>query len=174
MTPGRTLCKQHVATERSSTCLRQSVSDATTATWEEWIGSTRCEPTMVLGELAGVGGNTCSGASSTSVSSTDTFCFDTTLLAEELQTEVIWTNKKIETEILLQIAGVKSLESYRENGLTPRRKRSGGRVECDRTLSYDDILRVKTFIINYAEEHALVLPGRVPGYKRGDRQRSMR
>ena len=73
---------------------------------------------MVLGELAGVDGNTCSGASSTSVSSTHTFCFGTTLLAEELQTEVTWTNKKIEREILLQIADPASevkFPSHRKN-----------------------------------------------------------
>ena len=72
---------------------------------------------MVLGELAGVDGNTCSGASSTPASSTHTFCFDTTLLAEELQAEVIWT-KKIETEILLQIADPASevkFPSHRKN-----------------------------------------------------------
>jgi len=32
----------------------------------------------------------------------------------------------------------------------------------------DDIKRVVQFITNYAEDHALVLPGRVPGFKRHD------
>ena len=51
----------------------------------------------------------------------------------------------------------------------PRRKRAGGHVQnSKRTMAYADIIRIRTFINNYAEEHALVLPGRVPGFKRGD------
>ena len=57
---------------------------------------------------------------------------------------------------------------YRENGATPRRNKAGGRVECERTLTYEDVKRIHSFILNYAEENALVLPGRVPGFKRGD------
>ena len=66
-----------------------SVSDATTATWQEWIGSTRSDACLLWCWAS------CYWASSTSVSSTHTFCFDMMLLAVELlQTEVIWTNKK--------------------------------------------------------------------------------
>ena len=57
---------------------------------------------------------------------------------------------------------------YREHGLTPRRKKSGGRIESGRVLTYDDTTRIFQFIQNFAEEHALVLPGRVPGFKRSD------
>lgn len=57
---------------------------------------------------------------------------------------------------------------YREQGLTPRRKKSGGRVECKRVLSYEDAKRVFQFIDNFAEVNALLLPGRVAGFKRAD------
>ncbi|KAK6167396.1 hypothetical protein SNE40_021432 [Patella caerulea] len=61
------------------------------------------------------------------------------------------------------------LKHYKEFGLTPREKKSGGRHASDkRLLTHDDICRVVTFIINFAELHALVLPGRVPGFKRFD------
>jgi hypothetical protein len=42
----------------------------------------------------------------------------------------------------------------------------GGRRKT--ALKLDDITLVTRFIINFAEEHALVLPGRVPGFKRDD------
>ena len=35
---------------------------------------------------------------------------------------------------------------------------------CDTRYSHKAV----TFITNYAEQHALVLPGRVPGFKRSD------
>ena len=58
---------------------------------------------------------------------------------------------------------------YREYGAIPRRKSAGGHIETSkRTMAYDDIIRIRTFITNYAEEHALVLPGRVHGFKQGD------
>jgi hypothetical protein len=57
---------------------------------------------------------------------------------------------------------------YKENGLAPRRKKSGGRVYNRQALSYDDIERIVAFLSNFAEQHTLVLPGRVPGFKRDD------
>ena len=42
----------------------------------------------------------------------------------------------------------------------------GGRRRT--ALSLDDIRRVTRFILHYAELHSLVLPGRVPGFKRDD------
>ena len=57
---------------------------------------------------------------------------------------------------------------YKKNGPTPRRKQGGGWRACARSLSLDDINRIYHFIDNYAEQHALALPGRVPGYKRSD------
>ena len=38
------------------------------------------------------------------------------------------------------------------------------------TLSFDGTQRVVAFITFYAEEHAILLPGRVPGYKHADIQ----
>ena len=35
-------------------------------------------------------------------------------------------------------------------------------------LTYEDIIRIVKFLSNYAEEQAILLPGRVPGYKRDD------
>ena len=35
-------------------------------------------------------------------------------------------------------------------------------------LSVDDVKRVTSFLTNYAEEHAVSLPGRIPGYKNYD------
>ena len=52
--------------------------------------------------------------------------------------------------------------------MTPRKLRSGGRVNSRRLLCYEDIVRVFTFISNFAEDHAVSLPGRIPGFKRSD------
>ena len=53
---------------------------------------------------------------------------------------------------------------YKGFGLTPRHKRSGGRHAADvRLMTHTDISRVVNFLVNFAEDHALVLPGRVPG-----------
>ena len=38
----------------------------------------------------------------------------------------------------------------------------------DRTLSFVEITSLVKFIENYAEQHAILLPGRIPGYKRDD------
>ena len=60
------------------------------------------------------------------------------------------------------------IKHYKENGLVQRRKQAGGRKSNKRSLSFEDIKAVVTFITNFAEQHALVLPGRVPGFKRSD------
>ncbi|XP_050392750.1 uncharacterized protein LOC126811218 [Patella vulgata] len=58
---------------------------------------------------------------------------------------------------------------YKENGISPRLKKRGGRRTKNRNiLSHDDIRRVVSFICNYAEEHAIILPGRHPGQKKLD------
>ena len=57
---------------------------------------------------------------------------------------------------------------YKEEGLVPKEKRSGGRRNNTRAHSIEDLKRTLTFITQYAEHHALVLPGRVPGFKRDD------
>jgi len=60
------------------------------------------------------------------------------------------------------------LKWYRNNGLAPKEKRSGGRSNQKRAYGFDDIKRSVAFITNYAEDHALVLPGRVPGFNNHD------
>ena len=56
---------------------------------------------------------------------------------------------------------------YLEHGLIPRKKKSGGQQERT-ALTMDDIRNVTRFILNYAELHSIVLPGRVPGFSRTD------
>jgi hypothetical protein len=51
-----------------------------------------------------------------------------------------------------------------ENGLCVRQKKSGGRKSNTNSLSYDSTLHVRTFLFNYAEEHGIKLPGRIPGF----------
>ena len=60
------------------------------------------------------------------------------------------------------------IQHYKDHGIAERQRKSGGRRVNTRSLTYDDIKAVVTFITNFAEEHALVLPGRVPGFKRSD------
>ena len=61
------------------------------------------------------------------------------------------------------------LKHYKEFGLTPRHKQSGGRrAAYVRLLKHADISRVVAFLVNFAEDHALMLPGRIPGFKRFD------
>lgn len=45
---------------------------------------------------------------------------------------------------------------------------SGGHDNNTRAISYEDTERVVNFVTNFTEEHGLVLPGCVPGYKRDD------
>ena len=56
---------------------------------------------------------------------------------------------------------------YREHGCTPRTHKNKGRTFKNH-LSYEDRTRVQQFMKNYAELHAILLPGRMPGYKRDD------
>ena len=60
------------------------------------------------------------------------------------------------------------LKWYRTEGLVPNEKKSGGRANNKHSLSYDEIKDVVQFITNYAADHAMVLPGRVPGFRRDD------
>ena len=55
--------------------------------------------------------------------------------------------------------------SFERDGLVPRQHRSH---KPRRALRLADIQYVVTFITNYAEDHAILLPGRIPGYKRDD------
>ena len=60
------------------------------------------------------------------------------------------------------------LDWYKTEGLVPKEKKSGGRKSNTKCLMFEDIKRVVQFLTNYADVHALVLPGRVPGFKRDD------
>jgi len=53
-------------------------------------------------------------------------------------------------------------------GLIPSEKKSGGRCCNTRSFTFEDIKHTASFINNYAQEHALVLPCRVPEFSRED------
>lgn len=53
----------------------------------------------------------------------------------------------------------------KNEGLTIRRKKSGGRKANTRALSHETTNGIFSFLYNYAEEHAIKLPGRIPGFK---------
>ena len=56
---------------------------------------------------------------------------------------------------------------YEENGMETRTHQNSKRLPA-RTLSFDDINRVVKFLQQFAEQHAILLPGRVPNHKRDD------
>ena len=58
-------------------------------------------------------------------------------------------------------------KSYLQNGLTPRIHGNAGRMPHN-ALTYTQINNIVKFIINYAEQHAILLPGRIPSHKRDD------
>ena len=62
------------------------------------------------------------------------------------------------------------IKFYQQHGLVPRLKRCGGRVLSKGLLTVQDVQRVKQFITNFADVHAMSLPGRIPGFKRSDIQ----
>ena len=58
-------------------------------------------------------------------------------------------------------------QSYLQNGLSVRTHGNTKRLPHT-ALSYRQIVNLVTFIQNYAEQHAILLPGRIPGFKRDD------
>ena len=56
---------------------------------------------------------------------------------------------------------------YLENGMEPRVHKNAKRLP-PKTTSYEDIMALVKFLQNYAETNAILLPGRIPGYKRDD------
>ena len=58
---------------------------------------------------------------------------------------------------------------YLSNGLVPRLHGHTGRVGPD-ALNMEAVQRIIAFVMQYAEINALLLPGRIPGYKRDDLQ----
>ena len=67
--------------------------------------------------------------------------------------------------------GKKRLENlqkhYKKNGILPRVHGNKGRLAI-RVCSLETLKPVVSFLDNYAEEHAVAFPGRVPGFKRTD------
>ena len=57
--------------------------------------------------------------------------------------------------------------SWLEHGLPPRQKVS---FTPSNTTSLADVELVVRFILHYVEDNAILLPGRIPGYKRDDHQ----
>ena len=60
-------------------------------------------------------------------------------------------------------------ESHEQNGLAPRRHGNTRRLPAN-AISFPDKQRVVEFLLNYAEANAILLPSRIPGYKRTDVQ----
>ena len=60
-------------------------------------------------------------------------------------------------------------QHYFDNHLNPREHKATGRKALN-TLPFFDIERIVVFLTNYAEGHAILLPGRIPGHKRDDVQ----
>ena len=60
-------------------------------------------------------------------------------------------------------------QSLSDNGLTPRRHGNLRRLPSN-AISFIDTQRVVEFLRTYAEANAILLPGRIPGYKRTDVQ----
>lgn len=56
---------------------------------------------------------------------------------------------------------------YKEHGILPRSHGNKGKMPIG-TCSMDTLQHVISFLDNYAEENAVALPGRVPGFKRSD------
>ncbi|XP_071211410.1 uncharacterized protein [Salvelinus alpinus] len=56
-------------------------------------------------------------------------------------------------------------QSYKENGLMPPIKKRAGPSKHRLPLKHEDLQRVVNFINNYAEDNAIVLPGRHQGHK---------
>jgi len=64
-----------------------------------------------------------------------------------------------------QIKAIK--KHYRENGMEPRVHKNTKRLpKC--AASHEDIMRLVKFMENHTEANAILLPGRISGYKRDD------
>ena len=63
---------------------------------------------------------------------------------------------------------LKSLvKHYKQNGLTPRTHGNTRRLPSN-TLSVSSVEYIVRFLLNYSDQHGLLLPGRIPGYSRSD------
>ena len=57
---------------------------------------------------------------------------------------------------------------YADAGLTHTTKRYAGSKNAAKALTFEELTDLKNYMTRYAEEHAFVLPGRIPGYHRTD------
>ena len=60
-------------------------------------------------------------------------------------------------------------EQYLKNGLQPIGHGNTKRLPSH-GFTTDDLCQITTFLSNYSEANAILLPGRIPGYKRSDLQ----
>ena len=68
----------------------------------------------------------------------------------------------------MSIARLKAIKHHwMENGMCPRGR---AKVLPHNTTKLSDIKNVVWYILQYVEDHAILLPGRIPGYKRDDLQ----
>ena len=66
---------------------------------------------------------------------------------------------------ILKLNAIKA--SWLNNGLRLRERKH---ITAHNATKLSDIKLVVCYILNYAEDHAILLPGRVPGFKRDDIQ----
>ena len=59
------------------------------------------------------------------------------------------------------------IKHYCLHGMIPRQHGNKNRLP-KHTLSFQEMEKVTSFVTNYAEEHGILLPGRILGYKRDD------
>ena len=60
-------------------------------------------------------------------------------------------------------------QHYLCNGLVPHQHKGAGK-RAHNCLSFVDIRLILNFLVNYAEENAILLCGRIPGHKKDDIQ----
>ena len=65
---------------------------------------------------------------------------------------------------LTRLKGI--LKHLKDEGMSPKMKKSGGRHNNKRAHNIDDIDRANKFLDNYRSTHGLLLPGHTPGYRR--------
>lgn len=79
----------------------------------------------------------------------------------------------LRTFIFLHTVGNKRYKAlkkhYSLNGLVPRQHGNTGKPRAN-AFHPNDVLHATNYIISYAEANGVVLPGRIPGYKRSDLQ----
>ena len=80
---------------------------------------------------------------------------------------------KVKASIVCFFIGTKRFKSVKAsfvaNGLAIREHKNSRRLPPN-TLPHECKVHVVKFLHNFAEEHAILLPGPIPGYKRDDVQ----